>query len=109
DSTAVESGLRTLKGALPRPAENVEPATPALIDRTQPIVPVSDRSAGGAEDFSDWFFSPQGKVTRWATSAAVALVMLAGGLRAYDWKVTAEREALWPQVIAAARESRLEA
>jgi hypothetical protein len=106
DVASIARRLLEVKGALPPIAEQADPPLPAIIVEAEALPVTEERLVPGGEDFADWLFSTYGLATRWALGVATVISLIAGSLTFYNAKVNAVREALFPRVMAAARESR---
>lgn len=104
DVASIAGRLLEVKGALP-PAEQADPPLAAIIVEAEPLPVTEVRLVPGGEDFTDWLFSTYGLATRWALGVAVMFSLIAGSLTFYNVKVTADRETLFPRLMAAAHES----
>lgn len=88
--------------------ESAQASVPSIVRSVVPFTPSRTTGVQTAEDFADWFFSPAGVSTRWASGIASVLLLLAAGLTVYDVKVSSTRDSLYPQIVRAARENRHE-
>jgi hypothetical protein len=105
DVASIARRLLEVNGALPSPVEQTEAPVAAVIQEAEPLPVTEQRLVPGGEDFADWLFSTYGLATRWALAVAAIISIIAGSLTLYNAKVSSDREALFPRVMAAAREN----
>jgi hypothetical protein len=104
DASTIASRLVALPSDVTPPAQPADPVVPKMLEGRE-LPPVSDGvPVRGSEDVSDWLFSRHGLLTRWSIATAVFLVVSATALTGYSRSVESDRQALFPRVLAAARQ-----
>jgi hypothetical protein len=105
DAAAVATHLRAIRSTTLQPASPAEPVVPQIVSTSEPLATADDRVVAGTEDLVDWLFSGRGLKTRLSLAAAAVVVTAAATLTGYNSYVEATRQALFPRIMAAARDN----
>jgi len=104
DASMIAARLAALRGDLTQAAQPADPVVPPIVESCEPLVVADGEPVRGSEDLSDWLFSRHGLLARCSIAAAVFFVVSATALTGYSRSVESDRQALFPRVMAAARD-----
>jgi tetratricopeptide (TPR) repeat protein len=105
DASVVATRLLAIRSTPLQPASPAEPVVPQIVRSSEPLTIADDRVVAGWEDLVDWLFSGRGLKTRLSLAAGAVVVAAAATLTGYNSYVEATRQALFPRIMAAARDN----